>query len=72
MRLSRLPFCPTLAILLAASSSVFADRLVRCESENYNYQRCPADTQDGVELRRQLSDTEYRQAENWGYDRRGI
>lgn len=74
MRLSHIVFCAALAVpcCVASPSSAFADHTVRCESDNYDFQRCPADTRGGVELRRQLSDTDCRRGENWGYDRRGI
>jgi DUF3011 family protein len=45
---------------------------IRCESEGFGYNRCPADTRGGVQLTEQLSDTQCREGQNWGYDRRGI
>jgi hypothetical protein len=47
-------------------------QVIRCESESFDYKRCPADTRGGVQLSEQLSDTECREGQNWGYDRRGI
>jgi hypothetical protein len=53
-------------------SSDWGRNTIRCESEEYDFQRCPADTRGGVELMRQLSDTYCQRGYNWGYDRRGI
>ena len=50
----------------------FRGQAVRCESKNFAYNRCPANTQGGVRLAEQLSDTTCRQGANWGYDRRGV
>jgi hypothetical protein len=74
MRLSHLVFCAALIgfFSVLGFSSAFADSLVRCESEGFQFKHCPADTHGGVQLRRQLSDTDCRRGENWGYDRRGI
>jgi hypothetical protein len=49
-----------------------AGQTVRCESEHFNYNRCPVDTRGEVRLVRQLSDAPCRRGETWGYDRRGI
>ena len=54
------------------SSNRPASRIVRCESENYEYQYCPAPGADHVRLIEQLSDTECRRGQNWGYTNRGI
>lgn len=74
MRFSRLLFCATLAVPLyvTSASSAFADHVVRCESKGFKLNHCPADTRGGVELRRQLSDTDCRRGQNWGYDHHGI
>lgn len=43
---------------------------VRCESFNYRYKSCPANTRGGVQIQRQIAgDCRPR---NWGYDRRSI
>lgn len=74
MRTAYLVFGVALAGLfsVASSSPAMADHAVRCESDNYAFNHCPANTYGGVELRRQLSNTECREGDNWGYDRRGI
>jgi hypothetical protein len=48
------------------------DQTIRCESDNYKFRRCSADTSGRVRLARELSDTPCRRGENWGYDARGI
>ncbi len=64
---------PWLALaLLAGPLPARADRTVRCESDNYRYRYCRADTDNRVRLTRQLSGTDCREGRNWGYDRYGI
>lgn len=46
--------------------------VVRCESTDQHYRHCRANTNDGVQLHRQLSKNACRYQETWGYDRRGI
>lgn len=46
--------------------------IVRCESVDGRTRECPADTQGGVRLVRQLSRTACSEGQNWGYGRRGI
>jgi hypothetical protein len=46
--------------------------LIRCESEDHQFESCRADTRRGVEIYRQISRTPCRFRANWGYDRRGI
>ncbi len=46
--------------------------IVRCESTDQRYRHCRADTDDGVQLHRQLSKNACRYQETWGYDRRGV
>lgn len=47
-------------------------REFRCESVREHYVECDADVRRGVELVRQLSRTNCRRGENWGYGRRGV
>jgi hypothetical protein len=47
-------------------------RVVRCESDNYEFKQCPVPTDGQVRLIRQLSDTQCRRGQNWGYNNRGI
>lgn len=49
-----------------------AEETIRCESSNFGYRYCRADTDDRVELVRQLSFVHCRQDRSWGYDRRGV
>jgi len=53
-------------------SRPFPGQTVRCESEHFQFNRCPIDTRGDVRLVRQLSETPCRRGETWGYDRRGI
>jgi hypothetical protein len=46
--------------------------IVRCESVSGRTRECPADTQGGVRLVRQVSRTTCIEGQNWGYGRRGI
>lgn len=46
--------------------------IVRCESVDGRTRECPADTQGGVRLVRQMSRTTCSEGQNWGYGRRGI
>lgn len=43
-----------------------------CSSDDGNYRYCRADTQNSVELVRQISGSPCRQGYSWGYDPRGI
>jgi hypothetical protein len=45
---------------------------IRCESKDDRKHFCPADTSFGVELRKQLSVSECKFRESWGYGERGI
>lgn len=47
-------------------------REFRCESVCGHYTECAADIRRGVELVRQLSRTDCRRGETWGYGRRGV
>jgi hypothetical protein len=44
---------------------------VDCKSSGYNYQRCPVPWRD-ARIVRQLSDTQCRRGQSWGFDRRGF
>jgi hypothetical protein len=68
------------AVALGVVGALLADKdqnerrpawIVRCESDG-DYQRCRADTRDGVRLYRQLSRSDCRYNDTWGYDRRGV
>lgn len=60
------------ALAIVAPPPAFASRTIRCESDKYRYHYCRVDTDNRVELTRQLSSTRCRQGDNWGYDRRGV
>lgn len=55
-----------------ASSDVYGDSTIRCESENGQLTRCPANTFGGVRLVRQLSSSECVLDRTWGWDRSGV
>jgi hypothetical protein len=46
--------------------------LVVCESRDYRYTRCETGRARRVELVRQLSKSECRYGQSWGYDREGV
>lgn len=50
----------------------YARDTIECESYNYRYNHCRADTDGRVRLVRQTSDTACVQGRSWGYDRRGV
>ena len=74
MKQVRYVFCLALATLFSVVtfSSAASAATIRCQSEGFEYTRCPADTRGGVQLMQQLSDTQCREGQNWGYDNRGI
>jgi len=49
-----------------------ADQTITCESRNFRYSYCRADTDNRVTLSRQRSSTRCRLWDNWGYDSRGV
>ncbi|MGH7966009.1 MAG: DUF3011 domain-containing protein [Candidatus Binatia bacterium] len=74
MSSSRSLFWSTLAVLscLVVSAPAFGDQIIRCESDNYELNRCPVATDGEVRLVRQFSDATCRRGDTWGYDRRGV
>jgi len=63
--------CIVAATVLAAP--VRADeRTITCESRNFRYSYCRADTDNRVTLSRQRSNTRCQLWNNWGYDKRGV
>jgi len=58
---------------LVSYSPAFGDYTIRCESHDYDLNRCPiAAGSEGVELVRRLSDSSCRRGDTWGYDHRGV
>jgi len=55
----------------SSSGHGFAN-VLECRSQNNRYQRCSVNTQNRVELTRQLSSTRCMMNRNWGYDRTTI
>lgn len=62
----------TLAFCLLTVSTSVAAREITCESNNYRYRYCRADTNNRVELVRRISQAPCRRGRSWGYDRRGV
>ena len=60
------------AALIAGPLPVRAERTIRCDSNNYRYQYCRANTDNHVKLERQRSTARCREGDSWGYDRHGI
>lgn len=62
-----------LFVLGASFSSAQAQTVIRCESQNEGYRHCPINLgRQEVQLQRQLSKSDCRLNETWGYDNRGI
>jgi Protein of unknown function (DUF3011) len=76
----RLAMRPCVASLLAAVCAlpglpvrVRADeQTIRCESKDFRYRYCRADTDNRVTMTREMSKRRCRQWNNWGYDKRGV
>lgn len=67
------PFAALLCTaMVAGPMPVRADETIRCESPNFRYRYCRVNTDNRVELRRQISSTSCREGRNWGYESRGI
>lgn len=49
-----------------------AEETLRCDSRGFNYRYCSADTDNRVQLVRQISFIDCREGRNWGYDRYGV
>lgn len=65
------------ALLCAATGAmapppVLARETVRCESDNYRYRFCRADTDNRVELSRRISDSSCVEGRSWGYTWNGV
>jgi len=58
--------------LVALPRPAAAEETVRCDSRGFNYRYCRADTDNRVELVRQLSFIDCREGRSWGYDRYGV
>ncbi|HSC29278.1 MAG TPA: DUF3011 domain-containing protein [Vicinamibacterales bacterium] len=58
--------------LLAVWPARAQERTIRCESHNFRYRYCSADTDNRVTLVRQRSNTRCKMWVNWGYDKRGV
>ncbi len=61
-----------LALTVPAVPARADEQTVTCESRNFRYSYCRADTDNRVTLVRQRSSTRCRQYDNWGYDNRGV
>jgi|JI10StandDraft_1071094.scaffolds.fasta_scaffold125179_3 hypothetical protein len=58
--------------LVAGPLPARANQTIRCESYNNGYNYCSVNTNNRVELVRQISNTECRENRNWGYSRSGV
>ncbi len=63
--------CLVAATLLAAPARA-DERTITCESRQFRYNYCRADTDNRVSLTRQRSSTRCQLWQNWGYDNRGV
>lgn len=71
------PWARTLApliclALVAGPLPARASETIRCESYNMGYRFCRANTDNRVELVRQISSSECRENRSWGYERNGV
>lgn len=72
-RTSRIVALAVMTALVAPVVPARADeRTVRCESRNFRYRYCRADTDNEVRLEREMSRRNCVLWRSWGYDRRGI
>ena len=58
--------------LVAGPLPAQASQTIRCESYNMSYRFCRADTDNRVEIARQISNTNCVLDRNWGYARNGV
>ena len=58
--------------LVAGPLPARAAETIRCESYNMGYRFCRVNTDNRVELVRQISGTECRENRNWGYQSNGV
>lgn len=58
--------------LVAGPLPAQASQTIRCESYNMGYRFCRADTDNRVEISRQISNTNCVLDRNWGYSRSGV
>lgn len=58
--------------LLAGPLPASASETIRCESYNMGYRFCRINTDNRVDLVRQISGTECREYRNWGYQSNGV
>jgi len=61
-----------LALALFFSTALYADEIIRCESDNGHRHHCSADTSHGVRMVRQLSRANCVEGRSWGYNERGV
>ena len=61
-----------LAVLVPVIPARADERTNTCESRNFRYSYCRADTDNRVTITRQRSSTRCRMWDNWGYDGRGL
>jgi hypothetical protein len=59
-------------VLTVPAMPVSGDETIRCESRRNRYQYCPADTENEVELKREMSRNRCVQWRTWGWDNRGV
>jgi Protein of unknown function (DUF3011) len=60
------------ALMATTARPATAQQVITCSSNNGKRIYCPANTQGGVSMRRQISGSPCVQGSTWGYDRHGI
>ena len=74
MRYIRYAVCFGIAVVtcLSVSPSASADQIIRCRSDDYQYNHCPTREHGPIRLTQQISKSACIEGRTWGYDRRGV
>ena len=74
MRYIRYAVCFGIAVIacLIVSSSASAEQIIRCRSNDYQYNHCPTREHGQIRLSQQISKSACIEGRTWGYDRRGV
>ena len=60
------------AVGLIVSPSASAEQIIRCRSNDYQYNHCPTREHGPIRLTQQISKSACIEGRTWGYDRRGV
>ena len=59
-------------VCLIVSPSASAEQIIRCRSNDYQYNHCPTREHGPIRLTQQISKSACIEGRTWGYDRRGV